>query len=117
VQTLSGALFAFCGVGNPEAFWEDLRRWGVNVVATKAFRDHHRYSHRDLNHLKNAAQACNAVGLVTTEKDAQNIDANLIAGLTIYVAVIELNLPDESQFMRDLNQRLAKSHGAHGAAA
>ena len=112
IQSLADPLLAFCGIGNPEAFWEDLRRWGVNVVATKAFRDHHRFTRQDMNQLQRAAQAASAAALITTEKDAQNIDANLVGGRTIYIAVIELNLPDETQFMRDLNQRLAKSHGA-----
>ena len=111
-QSLPEPLLAFCGIGNPEAFGEDLRRWGINVVATETFRDHHRYTRRDINHLKRAAQDANAVALITTEKDAQNIDANLIGNLTIYVAVIELGLPDEQQFMRDLEQHLAKSQGA-----
>ena len=112
VQSPTDPFLAFCGIGNPEAFWEDLRRWGVNVVATRAFRDHHLFTRRDMDQLQRAAQAANAAALITTEKDAQNIDANLIGSLTIYVAVIELNLPDETQFMRGLNQRLAKSHGA-----
>lgn len=111
-QTLSGPLFAFCGIGNPEAFWQDLHKWGLNIVGTKTFRDHHRYSLQDLKDLESAAKSKKAVALVTTEKDMQNIGSDVIGKLTVYIAVTEISLPDESQFMRDLNQQLTQSHGA-----
>ena len=36
--------FAFCGIGNPAAFFDDLRDWGFSVVGQRSFADHHRYS-------------------------------------------------------------------------
>ncbi len=38
------ALFAFCGIGNPGAFYSDLREWGFQIVGHKFFRDHHRFT-------------------------------------------------------------------------
>jgi len=111
-HTLPAPIFAFCGIGNPEAFLKDLQRWGINVAGRRFFRDHHRYTRSDLCRIEEAAQAAGAAALITTEKDAQNIDPTLISGLPIYVALIELCLPAEQEFMRDLNQRLAKSRGA-----
>jgi len=35
---------AFCGIGNPDAFFEDLRAWGFQVVGQRGFGDHHVYS-------------------------------------------------------------------------
>ena len=40
-------LFAFCGIGNPAAFLNDLRTWGLNIVGQKFFPDHHRYNDHD----------------------------------------------------------------------
>ena len=37
-------VFAFCGIGNPAAFFDDLKHWGFAVMGSRSFADHHRYS-------------------------------------------------------------------------
>ncbi len=39
---------AFCGIGNPEAFFSQLRRDGHKVVHAHQFRDHHIYAQKDI---------------------------------------------------------------------
>jgi tetraacyldisaccharide 4'-kinase len=107
-----GPFLAFCGIGNPEAFFDDLSRWHVPVAEKKSFSDHHKYSRRELEHLQSHAQACRAVGLVTTEKDAQNLpDAN--PRLPIWIAAIDLVFTAESELLAAIDRKLA----ARGAAA
>ena len=62
-------IFAFCGLGNPENFYEQLRREGINVVGTKTFPDHHQYTQKDIERIESEARACGAETLVTTAKD------------------------------------------------
>lgn len=62
-------LLAFAGIGRPEKFFETLRASGAEVVATKAFPDHHRYSDSEIADLRARATA-QGLTLVTTEKDA-----------------------------------------------
>src|SRR5438309_5290231 len=62
-----GPFYAFCGVGNPEAFFADLSRWRVMVAGKSIFRDHHRYTTADLRGLQQAAEKAGAVGFITTE--------------------------------------------------
>lgn len=104
-------VFAFAGIGNPEAFFADLERWSVRVVGRKAFRDHHHYTKRDLQELKTAAQSLGAKALMTTEKDAQNLDAVLLSGMPVQMAVVATEIPDEERFLRDLRERLALRSG------
>jgi tetraacyldisaccharide 4'-kinase len=108
-------VFAFCGIGNPEAFWADLERWGLNLVGRKSFRDHHRYTTREIRGLAEAAISAGAKALVTTEKDAQNLDNELPPSIPIYLAAIALELPDEAQFLRDLRERLKLAGGGVAA--
>src|SRR4030095_2552465 len=35
---------AFCGVGNPDSFFQQLRTEGTELAATRVFPDHHPYS-------------------------------------------------------------------------
>jgi tetraacyldisaccharide 4'-kinase len=64
-----GPVMAVAGIAGPERFFDDLRGAGHAVVATAAFRDHHRYSRRDLDRLVRTARAAGARRIVTTEKD------------------------------------------------
>ncbi len=65
---------AFCGIARPERFRADLQSEGVDVVAFRAFRDHHRYSTREQRELAELARVEKAA-LVTTEKDLARLDA------------------------------------------
>jgi len=102
-----GPFFAFCGIGNPAAFFEDLIRWNVVLAGERSFRDHHSYSASDLESLKREALRAGAMGFVTTEKDACNISDAKSASLPIYVAVIELSLSSASEFDVVLDRKLA----------
>ena len=104
-------VFAFAGIGNPDAFFADLEGWGVRVVGRKSFRDHHRYTKQELQKLTADAQLLGAKALVTTEKDAHNLDAAFLPELPVVMAVIAMDIPDEDRFLRDLRQRLALGRG------
>jgi tetraacyldisaccharide 4'-kinase len=67
-------IFAFAGLARNEQFFASLRANGLNVVGTKSFRDHHRYTARDIAAIKAAAKAAGAEAIVTTEKDLVKID-------------------------------------------
>ena len=69
VPVIQGPVFAFAGLANNQQFFDELR--GLNVIGTRGFRDHHRYTARDLESLRRDARGAT---LVTTEKDAVKID-------------------------------------------
>lgn len=104
-----GPFFAFCGIGNPEAFLDDLSRWHVPICGHAFFRDHHRYTLSDRKKLVEVAQANKAAGFVTTEKDWFNWKALEPPPLPVYVAVITLSLRSESEFDACLQRRLRSS--------
>ena len=61
-------LLAFAGIGHPGKFFTTLGQAGLDVRATRAFPDHHRFSQADLATLTRVAQE-NGATLVTTDKD------------------------------------------------
>ena len=106
-----GPFFAFCGIGNPEAFLRDLRGWGLPVAGKMFFVDHHRYTASDVDTLEDAAQAVGAKVFVTTEKDFQNLlDVNFESA-PIYVAVIDLEVKPEAGFLAAIDGILRKQAG------
>ena len=107
-----GPYFAFCGIGNPDAFWNDLARWHVPVVGEKRFRDHHRYTPGDAKQLEKEAEQTGAVAFLTTEKDEQNLRASELFKRPVYVAVIDFALSSESEFLATVDRFLAARRGA-----
>ncbi len=59
-------VLAFCGLARPQGFYDSLSALGARVEAL-SFRDHHRYTQRDLRRIQRHAQSSELV--VTTEKD------------------------------------------------
>ena len=102
-----GPFFSFCGIGNPKGFAADLKRWHVPVVGSREFRDHHKYSAVDLAALETAAFAAGATGLITTEKDEQNL-RGAVAKLPVYVAVIDFVMSSESEFVAAVDHVLGE---------
>jgi tetraacyldisaccharide 4'-kinase len=102
-----GPFYAFCGIGNPKAFFRDLKTWNVPVAQTSEFPDHHRYDQRDALELEQAARTCGAKGFLTTEKDAQNLFGVSFTQFPVFTAVIEMELPQHDAFLGFIRDRLA----------
>jgi tetraacyldisaccharide 4'-kinase len=68
-EAAEGPALAFAGIAQPDRFFGDLRRAGLELVRTLGFPDHFRYRRRDLDRLYREARAAGAARLVTTEKD------------------------------------------------
>ena len=62
-------VFAVAGIASPDRFFEDLRAAGWKVAGTMTFRDHHRFTRRDVERIASAAREAGAGMIVTTEKD------------------------------------------------
>jgi len=62
-------IFAFCGVGNPDAFMNRLKEYGLNVVGSKVYSDHHDYSSEDISGIYDEARKRGADLILSTEKD------------------------------------------------
>lgn len=98
--------FAFCGIGNPRAFFQDLGRWGFHLVGRKVFPDHHGYSPAELAGLEQHARSSGAGALVTTEKDAMNLYGMKPSGLPILACSIAMRLDEPEAFEETLFSRL-----------
>jgi tetraacyldisaccharide 4'-kinase len=86
-------VLAFCAIGNPAPFFEDLRVWGFQVVEQRDFPDHHVYTAREAAELEEAASRCKADALVCTEKDVWNLRNVQFTAFPAYCCRISLELP------------------------
>lgn len=90
---------AFCALGNPESFFGQLRRENFELIFTKAFRDHYRYTQKDVDELEREAAARGAQSFLTTAKDAVKLK-DLQFNLPCRVVESELNFDDEEGFRK-----------------
>ena len=109
--TLSGPkgtlrLLAFCGLGNPESFFRQLRSWLASIdgqcelAEARAFPDHHSYTQAEIAEIEQQARAAGAGYLITTSKDGVKL-GGLEFGLPCLVTGIEVSIDDPQRF-RDL---------------
>jgi tetraacyldisaccharide 4'-kinase len=83
---------AFSGIAVPESFEGFLRDYGANLLYTRRFLDHHRFSGDELEHIIARAVETKLDFLVTTEKDAVRIDANRTFPVPILYLRLEIEI-------------------------
>ena len=102
---LPSPLAAFCAIGNPSAFFAQIRHDGNDLKFTRAFPDHHVYVQSDVDALVSEAMQAGALGLLTTAKDAVKL-RSLRFELPCYVLEIELEFDDEEGLVRMIRQAI-----------
>jgi len=87
-QFLGKKVFTFAGIGDPEYFFQTIKRAKMELVGERAFSDHHYYKEGELKEMEKTAQALGAELLLTTEKDLVRIK-NFKSALPILALEIE----------------------------
>ena len=62
-------IYAFCGIGNPEAFLKMLNQIGLSVAGSKIFNDHHKFTAEDTRDIFCQAELVGADIIISTQKD------------------------------------------------
>ena len=91
----------FCGIGNASAFFRQGRDLGYDIVLERAYRDHHRYSHRDLEELARSADAAGAEALLTTSKDVMNLGGATLP-IPTHALRIDLEVDADEELLEDV---------------
>ncbi len=102
-------VYAFSAIGNPDSFHRFLDVQGVRRVGGKIFRDHHRFTHKDLADLASLARAQGASALVCTEKDFYNLPAqnlSAVVEMAIHVPRIAIDIDDAPRFWGAATEKL-----------
>jgi tetraacyldisaccharide 4'-kinase len=70
-------LFAFSGIGDHLEFVRQMRDANFPIIGDMRFPDHHQYTAEDLNRVQSSAAERGSGTLLTTEKDAARLSANM----------------------------------------
>ncbi|HKR11417.1 MAG TPA: tetraacyldisaccharide 4'-kinase [Pyrinomonadaceae bacterium] len=101
-EVLPSPVAAFCAVGNPRSFFNQVQ---YDLVLRKAFPDHHRYTQHDIDSLIEAARRAGARSLITTAKDAVKLHSLSIL-LPCYTLEIEPQIENEAALVQQILLRI-----------
>ncbi|MFW5897742.1 MAG: tetraacyldisaccharide 4'-kinase [Halanaerobium sp.] len=101
-------VFAFSGIGSPEAFVKSIESAGAEVVSYRIFKDHYNYQKEDLLTLLDQYSASEADLILTTEKDAVKLFdfAEMIGELPFYYLRISLAIEDQEKLLGIVKEKI-----------
>ena len=110
---MGSRVIALAAIGNPKIFLGDLEHYQMKVCHHLLFPDHHSYSQQELDRALNFLKEKDAMGLMTTEKDAVRLKEHHFGKEQVFVLKIEA-LPENQEeyrnFLLNEMQDLPKPH-------
>jgi len=83
---------ALSGIAQPESFENGLIRLGAELVYSKRFADHHRFTQQEVLNAVNRGKKRQATAIITTQKDAVRFPKIDRRDLPIYFMRVEINI-------------------------
>jgi tetraacyldisaccharide 4'-kinase len=80
------------GIARPESFEDGLRKLGVELIYSRRFADHHRFSESEIAKLFERSKARGARAVITTEKDSVRFPRLGKRPLPVYFLRVEIEI-------------------------
>jgi tetraacyldisaccharide 4'-kinase len=96
-------------IASPDSFEGFVRKHGAEIVSCNRFLDHHRFDSDDMGEVFEDAIAAGATMLVTTEKDAVRMDADLNPPLPIYYLRVEIEIISGAADFEEAVSRISRT--------
>jgi tetraacyldisaccharide 4'-kinase len=100
--------YAFSGIGNPERFFNTLKRSNLILAGSESFPDHHNYLDQELETLVMKAKKLNSI-LITTAKDYVKIPEKFKSS---YIECFnsKLIIENENKLVSLINERISQKN-------
>lgn len=85
-------IFAFCGIGNPEAFLNTIKNTGADLAGSRTYNDHYNYTEHCLTDISGQARRLKADLILTTQKDWSRITPPASAPKSIPFAYLAVEI-------------------------
>jgi tetraacyldisaccharide 4'-kinase len=107
-------VFVVTGIARPDRFTSDILSVGWDICGAIEFRDHHRFTARDVRRIAAEAKATGSMIVLTTEKDAIRFAACDLGGLPIASVPLVVGVEPADGFQQWLMDRIANSRQSPG---
>ncbi len=98
------------GIAVPGAFESELERRGADLVMTKRFADHHRYSQQEIIDIVNRSRTKGAEAILTTEKDAVRFPRLDRCDVPIYFLRVDIEILSGTEDFHQCINRICFRH-------
>ena len=95
----------FSGIAYPESFEGTIKEQGADIIYTKRFLDHHRFSKGEIKTVFMEAFASGAEMILTTEKDAVRLP-KIFPKIPLYYLRLEIDLLSNEEDFNALAERI-----------
>ncbi|MEZ0329395.1 MAG: tetraacyldisaccharide 4'-kinase [Dissulfuribacterales bacterium] len=93
------SILAFCGLANPNAFYDSLKILGTDIKKTVSFLDHFAYKEEDVRDLLKLAEDFKCSHLVTTHKDMVKLKAlSCLDNYSSKIVWLEIDIEIDTEF-------------------
>jgi tetraacyldisaccharide 4'-kinase len=97
---------SFSGIAQPESFEQSLKGLGGNLVYSKRFADHHRFSQQEVLNAINRSKKRQAELIITTQKDAVRFPKIDRRDLPIYFVRVEIKILSGAKDFQDCVRKI-----------
>ena len=101
--------FAFCGIGNPDAFRRTVESIGASCLELEPFPDHHHYNQAELTKLAKRARELSVDVVFTTMKDLVKIPAAAWTGPPLFAVEIDVQFLKGGDLLESRLRRLIET--------
>lgn len=105
-------VFAVAGIARPDRFMADIAAAGWEVAGSMTFRDHYRFSSRDVTRIVAAATSARSSIVLTTEKDAVRLAALDLRDLPFASLPLVVGVEPDDRFRAWLLDRVRSARSA-----
>src|SRR2546425_109297 len=97
---------SFSGIAQPESFEQSLVQLGAELVYTKRFADHHRFTQQEVLNAINRSKKRQAQHIITTQKDAVRFPKIDRRDLPIYFMRVEIKILNGADDFQDCVRKI-----------
>lgn len=100
---------ALSGIARPESFEVGLKKLGAEILYSKQYADHHRFTLHEMQNMFQRAKSRGARVIVTTEKDAVRLPRLETRPLPVYFLRVEIKISSGSETFEECVERLCRT--------
>ncbi len=98
------------GIARPESFEQGLKKLGVELIYSRRYADHHRFSEGEIAKMFERAKARGARAVITTEKDSVRFPRMGKRPLPVYFLRVEIEIIRGHEAFRHCVEEMCRYH-------
>lgn len=108
IKKITQDVFAFCGIGDPDSFKNNLKKMHIPVKKFHIFNDHEKYRLHTIKALEDKITNSTCKAVITTEKDLVKLPDSFLEKFHIFALRVNHVLNNERVYLDDILSWLNK---------